>query len=119
MACVPDGLPSLTEWSVVERYRDCALISARPHTGRQHQIRLHLASIGYAVVGDKLYGPDEKIFERSLEGALTHEDLVLLGMARHALHNHRVVFTSPASGERVEVRSELPTDMQLFLEQHR
>ena len=116
MSVLSDGLPSRTDWSVIRRGRGCALVSCRPHTGRQHQIRVHLAAIGHPVVGDKLYGHDETLFEKSLEGPLSRADLTALGMPRQALHNHRVVFVSPASRARVEVESPLPLDMARYLE---
>jgi len=116
MAVISDGQPSRTEWRVLERRAGCALLSCSPHTGRQHQIRVHLEAIGHPVVGDKLYGADADVFEKSLDGRLTRADLADLGMPRHALHNHRVAFRSPATGERVEVRSPLPPDMAAFLE---
>ncbi len=97
-----DGWPSRTDWRVVSRHRECALVSASPFTGRQHQIRVHLAAIGHPVIGDKIYGPDETLFEKALEGELDARDLATLGMERHALHNHRLVFRSPATGETVE-----------------
>jgi 23S rRNA pseudouridine1911/1915/1917 synthase len=117
MAVVSDGQPSRTEWRVVERRARCALLSCSPRTGRQHQIRVHLDAIGHSVVGDKLYGADEDLFERSLHGRLSRQDLASLGMPRQALHNHRVLFRSPATGERVEVRSALPPDMRAYLDE--
>ena len=110
-----DGWPSRTDWRVVSRHRECALVSASPFTGRQHQIRVHLAAIGHPVIGDKIYGPDETLFEKALEGELDARDLATLGMDRHALHNHRLVFRSPATGETVEVVSPLPADMRAYL----
>ena len=62
------------------------LIEAHPLTGRQHQIRVHLSLVGLPLVGDKLYGPSEKIFLRHLDGALDEEDWCQLGHRRHALH---------------------------------
>jgi 23S rRNA pseudouridine1911/1915/1917 synthase len=118
MAVVVDGLASRTEWRVLERHGKCSLLSCSPHTGRQHQIRVHLAAIGHPVVGDKLYGHDEDLFEKDLDGRLTREDLRALGMDRHALHNHRVAFVSPSTGERVEVKSPLPPDMAAYLAEH-
>jgi 23S rRNA pseudouridine1911/1915/1917 synthase len=115
MAVLADGMPSRTDWKVLERHGKCAVLSCSPFTGRQHQIRVHLAAIGHPVVGDKLYGPDEELFEKDLGGLLTREDLRALGMDRHALHNHRVAFVSPATGQRVEVRSPLPADMAAYL----
>jgi 23S rRNA pseudouridine1911/1915/1917 synthase len=85
-------------------------------TGRQHQIRVHLAAIGHPVVGDKLYGEDDELFQRGVDGTLTERDVELLGMERQALHNHRVVFVSPATGGTVHVASPLPADMRAYLD---
>jgi 23S rRNA pseudouridine1911/1915/1917 synthase len=111
-----DGWSSRTDWRVIARQSGSALLACAPHTGRQHQIRVHLQAIGHPVVGDKIYGPDEALFQKSLDGELDARDLALLGMPRHALHNHRVAFRSPASGQRVEVVSPLPADMQRYLD---
>ena len=116
MSVLAEGLPSLTEWRVLERHPGCTLVACSPYTGRQHQIRVHLAAIGHPVVGDKLYGDDEELFQKGLDGTLSRADLRALGMPRQALHNHRVVFRSPASGETVEVTSALPADMAEYLE---
>ena len=117
MAIASDGLEARTDWRVLERLEGHSLITCRLHTGRQHQIRLHLASIGHPIVGDKLY-IDEEIFQRSAEGELEEADLHALGMPRHALHNHRLVFESPVSRRRVAVVSELPDDMSDFAARH-
>ena len=116
MAATPDGIAAHTEWRVVERYSECTLIACRLHTGRQHQIRVHMEAIGHPLIGDKLYGPDESYFQRSLDGELDEHDFELLGLPRHALHNHRLVFTSPADNERVEVISPLAADLAEYLE---
>lgn len=111
MAVREDGLPSKTEWRVVERRRSCALVACRIHTGRQHQIRVHMSAIGHPLVGDKLYGDDEGYFLREQAGALSEEDRRALVLPRHALHAHRLVFTSPATGARIEVVSPLARDL--------
>ena len=116
MAVQADGLPSRTDWYVVERRARHALLGVRLYTGRQHQIRVHLAAIGHPIVGDKLYAYDEALFQRNVEGSLTDEDRATLELPRQALHNHRLVFTSPATGARVEVVSPLPADLADFLE---
>jgi 23S rRNA pseudouridine1911/1915/1917 synthase len=116
MTTGPDGLPSETRWSVVERREGFTLISCRPRTGRQHQIRVHLDAIGHPIVGDKLYGLDEEYFLRAAAGELEARDLVALGMPRHALHNHRIAWHSPRTGARLEVESPLPADMRDFLD---
>jgi 23S rRNA pseudouridine1911/1915/1917 synthase len=117
MACLADGLPSRTEWRVLERHADCALVSCLPHTGRQHQIRVHLDAIGHPLIGDKLYGIGEEYFLRHAHGELDDADLVELGLPRHALHNHRLVFTSPSTGARVEVQSPLAADLRAYLQE--
>ncbi|MEO0650141.1 MAG: RluA family pseudouridine synthase [Planctomycetota bacterium] len=117
MAPVAEGLPSVTRWSVLERYTDCALVSCKPETGRQHQIRVHMDAIGHSLVGDKLYGVDEQLFLKASANELTRAEEQSLGLPRHALHNHRLVVTHPFTGERVEVRSGLPEDMRQYLAQ--
>jgi 23S rRNA pseudouridine1911/1915/1917 synthase len=119
MAVIPDGQPALTEWNVVSRHgepgRERTLLACRPHTGRQHQIRVHLEALGYPLVGDKLYGHDEVCFQRAADGEMTLRDLELLELPRQALHNHRLEFTSPATGERVRVVSPLAPDLAQYL----
>lgn len=119
MAVAADGLPCRTEWRVVERLADRTLLACRIHTGRQHQIRVHLAAIGLPIVGDKLYGRDEQYFCRQADGVLTEEDLADLELPRHALHNHRLAFTASTNGERVEVESPLAPDLEAHLDGHR
>ena len=118
MAIQFDGLAADTEWRVVRRVPGFALVSCRIHTGRQHQIRVHLSAIGLPVLGDKLYGPDEHYFQKAADGTLDEADYRALGHPRQALHSHRIVFTSPETGARVEVVSPLAPDLQRFLDEH-
>jgi 23S rRNA pseudouridine1911/1915/1917 synthase len=67
-----------------------SLIRAIPHTGRTHQIRLHLSSIGHPVVGDKIYGPDEQLYLRFIETGWTPKLERHLLLPRHALHSARL-----------------------------
>ena len=83
-------------------------------TGRQHQIRVHLASLGAPVVGDKLYGPDERAFARSADGELTEDDLILLELPRHALHAARLSLAHPITGAALTVEAPLPADIADF-----
>ncbi len=115
MTVAADGLPCRTEWRVLEQHGDRALVACRIHTGRQHQIRVHLAAIGHPLIGDKLYGPDEQYFCKHADGTLDAADLEVLELPRHALHNHRLVFTSTSTGERVEVESPLAPDLATYL----
>jgi len=115
MAVRSDGLPSRTRWRLLETRPHCSLLSCEPMTGRQHQIRVHLAAMGHPVVGDKLYGADEEYFLRHARGELDEADRAALRLPRHALHNHRLSFTHPADGRRVDVTSPLPEGLAAFL----
>ena len=106
MAASPDGLPSRTAWRVLERGAGCTVIDAAPETGRQHQLRVHLASIGHPVIGDLLY-PDEAPFLRYwANGCRLDETLP----ARHLLHARKLSFVHPFTGVDVTVESPIPAD---------
>jgi 23S rRNA pseudouridine1911/1915/1917 synthase len=108
------GLPARTGIDVVETRGDYALCRLSLHTGRQHQIRLHLAALGCPVVGDKLYGPDERLLARAADGELTEEDLVLLEHPRQLLHAERYDFSHPMTGEPLRLLAPLPADLTDF-----
>lgn len=116
MAVIADGQEAATEWNVVERHRKCTLVACRPLTGRQHQIRVHMDAIGHPLVGDKLYGVEEAVFQRYADGVSTAQDLERLELERHALHNHRLIFSSPATRERITVESPLAKDLREYLD---
>lgn len=94
--------------------REYALVRCELETGRQHQIRVHLASLGAPIVGDKLYGPDETCFARGADGELTEEDLALLELPRHALHAARLALGHPVTGAPLEIEAPLPHDLSTF-----
>ncbi|HEX4446954.1 MAG TPA: RluA family pseudouridine synthase [Polyangiaceae bacterium] len=94
--------------------RTYARVRCTLETGRQHQIRVHLASLGAPVVGDKLYGPDERAFARSADGELTGDDLVQLELPRHALHAARLVLGHPITGRPLTIEAPLPADIADF-----
>lgn len=95
--------------------RTYALVRCELETGRQHQIRVHLASLGTPIVGDKLYGPDETCFARGADGELTEEDLTRLELPRHALHAARLALEHPMrAGEPLVIDAPLPADLQSF-----
>jgi len=91
-----------------------SLVGCGLETGRQHQIRLHLATLGAPVVGDKLYGPDERAFARAADGDLTADDVTRLELPRHALHAARIELPHPMTGEPLAVEAPLPPDMRNF-----
>src|SRR5467141_831746 len=89
----PKGASALTEFRVERRFtrstasgNHFALIRAIPKTGRTHQIRVHLASIGHPVVGDKIYGPNEKLYLEFIQTGWTSRLERELLLPRHALH---------------------------------
>ncbi|MCC6217462.1 MAG: RluA family pseudouridine synthase [Polyangiaceae bacterium] len=108
------GLPARTSLTVREVRGRYALVECELHTGRQHQIRVHLAALGTPVVGDKLYGPDERLLARAADGELTSDDLARLELPRHALHAHRYRLRHPLTGEELELVAPLPADLADF-----
>ncbi|HVR62876.1 MAG TPA: RluA family pseudouridine synthase [Polyangia bacterium] len=116
MGAAPDGLPALTRFLVVRRFAQHALVEATPETGRQHQIRVHLAGIGHPIVGDKLYGAGERLFMRACDEGLTPELLALFdSLPRHALHAHRLTFPHPTTRAPMTVESPLPADLVAYM----
>ncbi len=96
------GREAITEYRVLQRFRGFTFLEVRIKTGRTHQIRVHLSSIGHPVVGDRLYGAPAKI-----DGRPAPE--------RHFLHAHRIRFLQPSSGTPVTVESPLPPEIEEWL----
>jgi 23S rRNA pseudouridine1911/1915/1917 synthase len=89
-----------------------SLVELFPHTGRQHQLRVHLAAIGHSIVGDKLYGPErEAPFLQTIETGLTPELVARLGHERHALHAFRLTLEHPVDGRTLTLEAPLASDM--------
>jgi 23S rRNA pseudouridine1911/1915/1917 synthase len=103
MAVVRSGREAQTTYRVVEYFADHTLLEVRPHTGRTHQVRVHLAWLGHPVVGDAVYGHRRQRLLRS----------------RHFLHAARLRFTHPATGEEVEFEAPLPPKLANVLDQLR
>ncbi len=110
------GAPARTDFVVERRFTHEAaderfsIIRAIPLTGRTHQIRVHLASLGHPIVGDKIYGPDEKLYLRFIETGWTEELKRQLLLPRHALHS---ALLEIEEGERWV--SPLPADLAKFV----
>ncbi len=107
---VANGDPASTDCEVLERGADRTLLRVRPRTGRRHQIRVHLAHIGHALVGDVLYGADEREFIRLQRGQPITPPAGLLP-GRHLLHAHRLQFADPGNGQPVLVCAPWPPDL--------
>jgi 23S rRNA pseudouridine1911/1915/1917 synthase len=113
----PAGAPANTEFRVERRFvRDTScgdkfsLVRAIARTGRTHQIRVHLSSLGHPVVGDKIYGPDERLYLRFIETGWTPALERQLLLPRHALHSAKL-----AIEDELEWNSALPVDLARFV----
>lgn len=95
----PDGAPAVSRYEVLRLRRELSLVKLVPETGRTHQLRLHMASIGCPLAGDWLYG---------------REDPALI--PRPALHSCGLRLVHPVTGEVLRLRAELPEDMKRLLE---
>lgn len=91
------GAHAVTHYEVIERYRDHTLLRLRLETGRTHQIRVHLSSLGHPLAGDTLYGGRQ------------------IRIARQALHGEQLLFTHPWTGERLTVTAPLPEDLKQLI----
>jgi 23S rRNA pseudouridine955/2504/2580 synthase len=100
----PNGMRSVTLVRVAQKLDRFTLLEVTIKTGRTHQIRVHLAHGGHAIVGDDKYGDFE-----------LNKSLQKQGLKRMFLHAWRLQFNHPASNERIELRSELPPELQHFL----
>jgi len=109
-----DALYAATRFVVEEIKDGYSRVRCDLETGRQHQIRLHLASLGAPIVGDKLYGPDETCFPRGVDGELTAEDWEKLELPRHALHASRLALAHPMTGARLVIEAPFPADLEEF-----
>ena len=98
---VADGRPAETEYWVLKRFARHTYLEVQPHTGRTHQIRVHLAYIGHPVVGDKVYGYRKQ----------------RVAVGRQFLHAARLVFQHPVTGEFLDLQAALPDDLQRVLDE--
>jgi 23S rRNA pseudouridine1911/1915/1917 synthase len=106
----PGGSEAITRVRVERRTADRALVRCTLITGRQHQIRAHLAAAGFPIVGDKLYGHGDDAFLRYCNDGLVPELAELFVLPRHALHAARVSFPHP-DGHAITAEAPLPADL--------
>jgi 23S rRNA pseudouridine1911/1915/1917 synthase len=116
-----DGKDAVSYYEVIERFRGYSFCRIQPRTGRTHQIRVHLASIGCPVLADKVYsGRDRLLLSDLVSGLEEDRDEVLLG--RQALHAYRLRLQHPRRGTILELQAPLPPELQrtlTALRQHR
>ncbi|HNR22043.1 MAG TPA: 23S rRNA pseudouridine(1911/1915/1917) synthase RluD [Steroidobacteraceae bacterium] len=112
MAVRADGRPAITHYRIVERFRSHTLARVTLETGRTHQIRVHLAHIGYPILGDPVYG----VRRRLTAGATPALLEALHAFRRQALHAARLAFVQPVSGEALEFEAPMPADMRGLVE---
>ena len=97
MKTVEKGLRAVTHYEIRQVFQDYSLIRVSIETGRTHQIRVHMASIGHPLLGDRLYGKDMR-------------------MERTALHAAACCFRQPFTGEKIQLQAELPEDMKKVMD---
>jgi 23S rRNA pseudouridine1911/1915/1917 synthase len=105
IAIVEDGRGkrAVTHWTRQTVLRDSALVECRLETGRTHQVRVHMASIGHALLGDPVYGGAARGHRKLLQE---------LGFERQALHAAQLGFVHPVTKNRLSFASAMPPDMQ-------
>jgi 23S rRNA pseudouridine955/2504/2580 synthase len=104
-----DGMASHTVFNLLRKYGEFALLEAELKTGRTHQIRVHLASSGFAIAGDDKYG--DFALNRNLQKA----EGTRVALKRMFLHAHQITFTHPETGQQVTLKAPLPPECERFL----
>mgnify|MGYP001547026457 CR=1 FL=1 len=102
------GKHAVTHYKTMRSMADCALVECRLETGRTHQVRVHLASIGNALLGDPVYGRANPRLRTILKS---------LGFQRQALHAAVLGFIHPVTGDRLRFESDLPPDMRELIDE--
>lgn len=110
---VGTGASAVTEFTRLSTDGKLSLVSAKPRTGRLHQIRAHLAHLGHPVVGDKLYIGAGEAYMKAVRRELAQDDLTALGADRQLLHAWRLEFDHPKSGRRLKLEAPVPEDFPL------
>ena len=104
-----------TKFALQQQFENYSLVKATLYTGRMHQIRATLFSLGYPLVGDKLYGLDDTLFLRFANGELSIADRKTLILNRQALHSWKLEFKHPITGKNILLTAPLHNDMSDFL----
>ncbi|UUL83659.1 RluA family pseudouridine synthase [Sphingomonas qomolangmaensis] len=103
MAITPNGKRAVTHYRLIKELRGASLLECRLETGRTHQVRVHMTSIGHGLLGDPVYGRSKAVHRQMLE---------TMGFHRQALHAARLGFIHPVTSIALAFDSEMPGDMQ-------
>lgn len=114
-----EGKFAITHWRVIERFYYVTLVECQLETGRTHQIRVHMKSIGHTLFGDPRYGGNQ-ILKGTVYSKYKHfVDNCLAILPRQALHAKVLGFSHPRTGEQVRFESDMPADMQTVIDKWR
>lgn len=114
------GKPSTTDYKILKSYRHYSYVYIRIHTGRMHQVRVHMQYLGNPLIVDPLYGKRDAFYLSEIKakrfnlGKLQEEKPLL---TRQPLHAEKLVFTHPTNNQRIEIVAPIPKDMQAVLTQ--
>lgn len=108
------GKEAISTYEVMERFHGYTLVKIMPKTGRTHQIRVHMRSIGHPVVADFLYSSHESCYLSDLLQKEREPGEIPI-IERQALHAHKIEFFHPIQNKRMEFQVDLPTDMSLLI----
>ncbi len=114
------GKESLTDYKIIESYGKFSWLYIRIHTGRMHQVRVHMQYLGTPLIVDKLYGHREHFYLSEIKGKKMNvgkyeEERPLL--SRQPLHAEKIIFSHPKTGQKLEIVSPLPKDMKATIQQ--
>ncbi len=110
-----DAKDACSFYEVVERFRGHTFVKVQPRTGRTHQIRIHLASVGCPVLADKVYGGRDRVMLSDLNGQFPGGEGDRAIISRQALHAFRLRFQHPRTGKWIESEAPMPADMMGLL----
>jgi 23S rRNA pseudouridine1911/1915/1917 synthase len=117
---ISGGREAITHYRVVRRldssFGKFTLLEVKIDTGRTHQIRVHMASLGHTVVGDVLYGAAREIHAAGVKKKGTSPSVDAVALPRNFLHSAELVLLHPRTGERIALKSALPVELESFLE---
>ena len=109
-ARVARGRPAITDYRVLKQFDECALVELTLHTGRTHQIRVHMAHLGHPVVGDRVYGGGVANLKSQISDSKSE-----IALARPLLHAYKLGFRHPRSGKFLEFQAPMPPDFRPWM----